>query len=84
MKKIIFTILLISLLIPVYCNADLSVALKQLGDDIFAMAQDNKEEYSCNGKEIMNEEGNIDISISCCNCKGECIKIIIPTNKTGT
>jgi hypothetical protein len=82
MKKIIFTILFLSIFTSsVY--ADLAIVLKQIGDDISAMVQDNEEEYVCNGKEVINKEGNVNIEVTCCNCKGKCIEIVIPTNKTG-
>jgi hypothetical protein len=59
------------------------IAFKQVGDDIFVIVQDSKEEYLCNGKEVINKEGNVNIEITCCNCKGNCIEITIPTNKIG-
>lgn len=82
MKRIIFTVLFLFLFTSsVY--ADLSLALKQTGEDIFAMAKDNKEEYICSGQEIINEDGKVSIEINCCNCKDECVTITIPTKKTG-
>ena len=83
MKKVFSILFLFMFIFCGIASADLTIALKQKGDDIFAAVQDNKEEYVCNGKEIIQENGKINIEISCCNCKDECVTIIIPTNKTG-
>ena len=83
MKKIFLILCLFIFLFCGISSAELIIALKQTGDDILVTVKDNKEEYNCNVRGAIGEDGNVSIEITCCSCEGECIEIKIPTNKTG-